>query len=92
MFQLLGYFAERMISKETLQRNYVMQVADGKVRKYFYPLLSPSQITNSSKSSKFFGSNIWIGNRITAFLLSFLGDGNSYFMFDDVKKTSPLYF
>lgn len=28
--ELLGYFAERMISKETLQRNNVMQVADGK--------------------------------------------------------------
>lgn len=28
--ELLGYFAERMISKETLQRNNVMQVADDK--------------------------------------------------------------
>lgn len=36
MVQLLGYFAERMISKETLQRNNVMQVVGGKVRNYFY--------------------------------------------------------
>lgn len=33
IMQLLGYFAERMISKETLLRNNVMQVAGGKVRK-----------------------------------------------------------
>ena len=36
MVQLLGYFAERMISKETLQRNNVMQVVGGKVRSHFY--------------------------------------------------------
>lgn len=32
IFQLLTYFAERMISKKTLEKNYVMQVAGGRVK------------------------------------------------------------